>query len=130
MWLFSKNTEDIFNEVITCIIILLSFMQFSGYHICCQHLVDTKWCIMYLVLYAVLKLHVKGTLSCSSKVKNKSKHKTADHFQHCFRFMIYFIAWNHNFYSLLINLLTLLYFIDLKISPECLVNTKARILWI
>ena len=51
---------------------VLFFIQFSGDHKCYKHLVDIKWCIMYLVLYPVLKLHVKVTLSYSNKVKKKS----------------------------------------------------------
>ena len=39
------------------------------------------------MLYSVLKLHIKGTLSYSNNVKNKMKHKISDHFQYCLRFM-------------------------------------------
>ena len=54
--------------------ILFSFIPFSGDHKCYHHLVDIKWCIMYLILYPVLKLHVTDILSYSNKAKNKIKH--------------------------------------------------------
>ena len=39
--------------------------------------------------------------------------------------MLHFIVWNHNFYSLFLNLSTLLCFIGIELSPGCMVNTKA-----
>ena len=65
----------------------------------------------------------------SNKVKNKVKHQTSDHFQHCFRFILHFKVCNHNFYSVFMNLSTLSCYIDLEISPYCMVNPKAFILW-
>ena len=76
----------------------------------------------------VLKLHVKGTLSHSNKVKNKIKYYSSDHFQHCFKLMLHFRVWNHNFYSFFLNLSILLCYTDIEISPWCMVNSKARIL--
>ena len=39
--------------------------------------------------------------------------------------MLHFIVWNHNFYSLFLNLSTFLCFIGIELSPGCMVNTKA-----
>ena len=61
----------------------------------------------------VLKLHIKGILSYSNKVKQQ----IYDHLQHCFKFMLHSQVRSHNSYSLFLNLLTLLCCIDLKISP-------------
>ena len=69
-----------------------------------------------IMLYSVIKLHIKGTLSYNNKVKNKIKHLTSYHFQRCFRFTIHSQGSNYNFYSLLLNLSTLLCYIDLEIS--------------
>ena len=70
-----------------------------------------------IMLYSVMKLQINGNLSHNNKVKNKIKHLTSYHFQHCFRFILHFQGSNHNFYFLLLNLSTLLCYIDLEISP-------------
>ena len=44
---------------------------------------------MYLMLKSKLKLHIKGTFSYSTKIENKVKHYTSDHFQLFFRFMLH-----------------------------------------
>ena len=77
----------------------------------------------------VMKLYIKGTLSYSTKKKNKIEHQTSDYFQHCFRFMLHSQVSKQNFYSLFLNLSTLLCCIDLSISPWCMANPKARVLW-
>ena len=69
-----------------------------------------------MMLYSVLKLHIKGTLSYSNKVKNKMKHQSSDHLQHYFRFILHSQGSNHNFYSNFLNLSTLLCGNDLEIS--------------
>ena len=69
---------------------------------------------MYLLLYAMLKLQVKGILPYSKKVKKKIKRYTSDHFQYYFRFMLHSRGSNHNFYSLFVNLSTLLSCIELE----------------
>ena len=69
------------------------------------------------MLYPVLKLHINGTLSYSNKANNNIKHWNSDQFQHCFGFMLHSRISNHNFYSLFLNLSTVLCCIDLEIIP-------------
>ena len=84
------------------------------------YLVDIKLFIMYLMLYSALKLHIKYTLPYSNKVKNKLNHQISDHFQHCFQFMLHSRVSNYSFYSLFLNLSTLLlYYLSLLVLLCC-----------
>ena len=105
---FSVKHDDKFNEGITC----------STHFVFPQETTNILTFIKHqMILCSVLKLHIKGTSSYNSKVKNKSRHYNSDHFQHCFRFILLSQSSNHNFYSPLLNLPTLLCCIDLEISP-------------
>ena len=73
MWLFSKIWRIDLIKICHVSPILFAFMSISEDHKC--YLVDIKWCIMYLMLYSVLKLHIKGTLSYSNNEK-KTKWST------------------------------------------------------
>ena len=64
---------------------------------------------MYLILYSVLKLYIKGTLPYTNK--------DTDQFHHCFRFILHSQVSNLNFYFIFLNLSTLLRCINLEISP-------------
>ena len=75
--------------------------------------------MMYNVSNVVLCVEVtyKKYSVIQEQCKEQNEALTSDHFQHCLRFMIRSRVSKHNFYSLFLNLSTLLCCIDLEISP-------------
>ena len=125
---FCENTENKFNKsmaFITHFVFLYAFLRTQMLLRSRRHQVINS----LLLLYFVLNIRVKDSFSYNNKVKNKTKHQISGHFQHCFVFMLHFRVYNHEFPSLFLNYSTLLFRIDLEISPCCMVNLNARALW-
>ena len=77
----------------------------------------------YQVMYSEFCVVPSGEVTCKGYFQNKIKHYI------CFAFMLYFIVYNYNFYSLFLNSSTWLFYIDLEASFWCMVNPKVLILW-
>ena len=116
--------EDRFNEGTPCIthfVFLHVIVRISQ-----MLLKISRHQMMFKVSYVILCAEVtcKGDVVKSNKVKSKIKHEISDHFQHCFRFMFHSQVSNHNFYSLFLNLSTLLCCIDFEICLRCMFIPK------
>ena len=100
--------KDNFNERMLCIT-----------HFVFLHGILRRWKMLLtfsryqMMLYSVLKLHIKGTLSYGNKVKNKVNLWAPPAL---LRFMLHSRVSNHNYYYLFLNLSTFLCHISLEIS--------------
>ena len=121
--------EDKFNEGMSCI------THFVFLHVILRRsqmlLKLTRDQMIYNVLYVILCAEVTCKGSFAMQYQSKEQNQTLDLWSLPTLFQIYaYRVSNHKFYSLLLNLSNLQCWIDLEISPRCMVNPKARILWI
>ena len=121
--------EDKFNEGMSCI------TRFVFLHVILRRsqmlLKFTRDQMIYNVLYVILCAEVTCKGSFVMQYQSKEQNQTLDLWSLPTLFHIYaYRVSNHQFYSLLLNLSNLLCWIDVEISPRCMVNPKARILWI